>query len=100
MLRHVIIAILAILAIGCAKHPLEAPPLNKEVFIYLKIVDEIPFAKDLAGYTYCNGINICTIWIREDHYPLCIEHEVGHATHGDWHGDTPTTCGYANPPLF
>lgn len=100
MLRHSIIAILAILAIGCAKHPLEAPPLNKEAFIHLKIVDEIPFGEEFAGYTHCNGINICTVWIREDHYPLCIEHEIGHVTHGGWHGDLPTECYRINPPLF
>lgn len=101
--RH--LAMLSVIAIaiavtGCSIHPLEEPPTRTEAFIHLKIVDELPQGKDLAGYTECSSTGICRVWIRADHYPLCIEHEIGHVTHGSWHGDEPTECGYANPPLF
>lgn len=100
MIRHLVTAALTAFLVGCAAHPISEPPIRKEAFIHLKIVDEMPQGEDVAGYTECSEHGICRIWIRSDHYPLCIEHEVGHVTHGPWHGNLPTECYRINPPLF
>lgn len=92
MLRLIAVSAALLALSGCAGHALDGPPLRTEAFIHLQLVDEVPQGKDFAGYTECTETGICQIWIRKDHYPLCSQHELGHVTHGPWHGYKPTGC--------
>lgn len=85
--------------VGCSVHSLEGVASNKDVTINLKLVESWRLAPDVAGLAVCLNSN-CTIFITEDSYPLCLVHEVGHATHGAWHPHSvPTDCFYNKLPL-
>lgn len=88
----------AVLLAGCAPHILTTPPERDSAVILFKIVDELPSYAPVnsAAVTKCISGGVCEIHILKEHYPECVTHEIGHVTHKDWHGNTPTTCRYGS----
>ncbi len=89
---------IAVLLTGCAPHVLTTPPVRDNAVILFKIVDELPSyaPENSAAVTKCTSGGVCEIHILRGYYPECVVHEIGHVTHGDWHGDTPTNCRYGS----
>lgn len=94
----IVALLIAMLAIaGCDnKHPLDGPAVYNDVNIRLLLVDELPDqASNVAGVTSCY-LSSCTIRILKERYTECGMHELGHATHRNWHPDRPEHCRFGS----
>lgn len=91
----------ALLITGCSQfdEPRGLAVVREEVFVHIKLVDELHAPRGKRyGQAECVS-NICTIYLLRQHYPFCLAHEVRHLFEGRYHGDRASLedCQLATP---
>lgn len=79
---------LALLLSGCGFFDATTKPKRDEVFVAIKLVDDLPMRQ--YGEARCSVDGVCILEIKRDTYPMCITHEVRHAFEGNFHGNQPS----------
>lgn len=93
MVRLVLIFFVLLLLGGCS-HPLQSPPLNRNIVVHLKLVEDIPeVGREVAATTTCHK-SWCVMKIKKDYYPRCVVEEVGKITHQQREVGSTTYCYY------
>ena len=87
-MRYLGIALSLLLA-GCDYFDAPAKPKRDEVFVAIKLVDDLPMRQ--YGEAQCTGVGVCTIKLKRDTYPMCITHEIRHAFEGNFHAGREST---------
>lgn len=71
-----------VMAAGCAP-VFDAPrPTRDEVFVRIRLVDDLPHGK--FGVASCVQ-DFCQVELRRETYPYCLLHELRHPFEGNFH---------------
>lgn len=71
-----------VLAAGCASLFDGPRPTRDEVFVRIRLVDDLPYGK--FGMASCFQ-GICQVQLRRETYPYCLLHELRHPFEGNFH---------------
>ena len=71
--------LIALLLSGCHSLP---RPVHQEVLTRITLVDDLP--PGVYGVATWTG-SFCSIRLRRDTYPTCLQHEQRHCFEGDFH---------------
>lgn len=75
-------ALAALLTAGCASLFDSPRPLRDEVFVRIRLVDDLPHGK--YGVATCFQ-GFCQVQLRRETYPYCLLHELRHPFEGNFH---------------
>ncbi|MES2917031.1 MAG: hypothetical protein V4729_00275 [Pseudomonadota bacterium] len=71
-----------LLAAGCAGLFDGPRPSRDEVFVHIRLVDDLPHGQ--FGLASCHE-GVCSIRLRRETYPYCLLHELRHPFEGNFH---------------
>lgn len=81
--RHRVLASLPLLlAAGCSGFFNGPQPRRDEVFVHIRLVDDLPHGQ--FGLASCHDA-FCSIQLRRETYPYCLLHELRHPFEGNFH---------------